>query len=187
MAKGTALVICDIQNDIINIFAEKESAGRMIAATRRLIEWARASGVPVIYSNIGFRDDYIDAPAHMRERLQQFNILRAASEGGQVVGELAPQDGDFVICRQRVSSFYNTNLEVILRSIGADTLLVTGCSTARVVESTVRDAHDRGFHPIVVSDACSASTPEFHENALQSMGDFFAKVMTTDEAIAELS
>lgn len=187
MAQKTALIICDVQKDIINIFAEKESAGRMIAGIKRLIEWARKSDVPIIYSNIGFRPDYLDALPYMRDSLKQYNVLRAGTEGGSVVDELAPQDGDILICRQRVSSFYNSNLDLILRSLGVDTLLVTGCSTARVVESTIRDAHDRNLHSIVVSDACSASTPELHENALKSIGDFFGKVMTVDEAIAELS
>lgn len=187
MKEGTALIVCDIQKDIMQMHGHDEEAHRMVATTRRLIEWARTNGVAVIYSCIGFRPDFVDALPAMRGQLSQYNVLVANTPGTQVIDELAPQDGDFIIVRNRVSSFYNTNLEVILQSVKAQNLVITGCSTARVVESTARDANDRGLRAIVVSDGCSASTPEFHANALKSLGDFFAKIMTGEEVIAALS
>jgi nicotinamidase-related amidase len=79
---------------------------------------------------------------------------------------------------------YQTDLELVLRSLGSQTLIYTGMSTARVVESTVREAHNRDFQNIVVSDATTATSAELHEAALRSMGDWFAQIKTAAEVKA---
>ncbi len=84
--------------------------------------------------------------------------------------------------KRRTGAFYMTDLELVLRGMGVTTLIVTGMSTARAVESTVREAHNRDYGCVVVSDACLADTPQLHEHALESMGDWFATIVTTAQA-----
>jgi len=88
-----------------------------------------------------------------------------------------------VIDKKKVCAFHGTDLELILRALGVQVLL----STDRVVESTVRDASDRGFRNVVVSDACASSTPQRHHAALDSIADFFGEVMTSDQAMQAFS
>jgi nicotinamidase-related amidase len=185
MSKNVALIICDIQKDIINHHAGEAAKG-MIANVARLIPWCREHGYPIIYSCIGFEPDYSDAPAAHRGHLAAWGGLDKTKPGIAVVDELAPRDGEYVFIRNRISSFYNTGLNTYLKEHGIDTVLITGCSTARVVDSTARSANDRDYRTIVVSDGCSADKEHFHINHLETLADFIAEVKSTDEVMAEL-
>lgn len=178
MVTGVALLVLDMQNDICEFHGRDEHLQHLIANIKSFSSWAREQQIPVIYSRVAYRPSYIDglprAPSFIKER----GLLDETKPGTAVVAELAPQKGDIDIVRRRVSAFYNTDLEVVLRGLKAHTLLLTGMSTARVVESTARDANDRDYRAVVVSDACGADTIEKHENALKSIADFFGDVMT---------
>ncbi len=114
---------------------------------------------------------------HIRER----NVLQEGSRGAEIIDELKPGPDDMVIIKHRASVFYATELEVLVRALGVKTLLLSGFSTARAVESAARDAHNRDIHCIVASDCCWARTPELHENSLKSIADWFGQVMTAEE------
>ena len=182
MATGVALLVLDMQNDICEFHGRNEHLQHLIANIKSFSDWARGSKIPVIYSRVAYRPSYIDglprAPAFIRER----HLLDETQRGSAVVDELAPQKGDIDIVRRRVSAFYNTDLEVVLRGLKVHTLLLTGMSTARVVESTARDANDRDYRAVVIADACAADTTEKHENALKSIADFFGEVITMEAA-----
>ena len=181
MAKGVALLVLDMQNDIVNFHGKDEHLTRLIANIKDLASWARAHDIPVIHSRVAFRAGYIDAPSHHVPLLRERGILDETLPGSWFIEELAPQQGDITLPpRRRVSAFYNTDLEVVLRRLQVHTLLFTGMSTARVVESTARDASDRDYRAVVVTDGCSADTREKHENALKSIADFFGELMTID-------
>ena len=182
MTTGVALLVLDMQNDICNFHGRNEDLDRLIKNIRSFSEWARTVNIPHIYSRVAYRPSYVDnmarAPAFVKER----RLLDETQPGSWFIDELTPQAHDIVVTRRRVSAFYNTDLEVILRGLKAHTLLFTGMSTARVVESTARDANDRDYRAVVISDACSADTKEKHENALKSIADFFGEVMTMEAA-----
>lgn len=186
MKSEVALLILDMQNDIVAFDERDNHLQRVIETIAEMAKWAREANIPVIYSRVAFRPNYADLSPFM-QIAQQHHLLDETSRGSAVIDELAPVDSDIVITKRRVGVFYNTDLEVILRNFGVRTLLFTGKSTSRVVESTVREARDRDFRTIVISDGCIAGTPEFHENALKSMADFFAEIMTAAEAKKELS
>jgi nicotinamidase-related amidase len=118
--------------------------------------------------------------------VKRYNILREGSPGVEFVDEVAPREGEYIITRQRTSQFYQTKLEQTLRSLGAHTVVITGCSTDHSVSSFARDASDRDFRVIVPSDGVSPSAPQFQEPALAMIADFFGEVASTEEVIAML-
>lgn len=180
MTPGVALLIADVQNDTL-FFAKKDaSLERQIRTIKDLADWARSSGIPVIYIRNAYRPSYVDSLPRM-PALAERRLFDETQPGSAVIDSLAPQEGDVVVIKRRVGTFYNTDFEIVLRGLKVHTLLFTGMSTARVIESTVREASDRDFRPVVISDACSADTPQKHENALKAIADFFGEVMTANE------
>jgi nicotinamidase-related amidase len=178
--QGLALLVIDMQNDMFVLNERGPQVERLIATVSQLLEWARSKTIPVIYTRVAFRASYVDglprAP-HIKAR----QLLCETSKGSEIIAELTPRADDFVVVKRRTSVFYGTDLDVLLRALGTRTLLFTGFSTARAIESTVRDAHNRDLECIVVSDGCWARTQELHDNALKSMADWFARVMTSTE------
>ena len=181
MATGVALLILDMQNDICNFHGRNEGLQRLIGSIRSFSDWARTAKIPHIYSRVAYRPSYVDGMPRV-PFVKERHLLDETQPGSWFIDELAPRDADIVVTRRRVSAFYNTDLEVVLKGLTINTLLFTGMSTARVVESTAREASDRDYRAVVISDACSADTQEKHENALKSIADFFGEVMTMEAA-----
>ena len=186
MTTGVALHVLDMQNDILGFQPDKAKVQEVVATIGHMASWARKAKIPVIYSRVAYRSTYIDTLPQL-PAIKEYRMLDETQSGSAVIDELAPQDGDIVIVKRRINAFYNTDLELVLRALKVNTLLYTGISTARVVESTARAASDRDFRNIVVSDACSADTPEKHQNALDSIADFFGEVTSAQEAIRTLA
>jgi biuret amidohydrolase len=178
----SALLVLDMQPDIAAF--HQGGIEPVVATIKDLIAWARTQSIPIIYSRVAFRPSYVDAFPGAAQMLKPRNMLREDLPGSGIIPELAPQADDIVITKRRVGVFYQTDFELILRSLGSQTLIYTGMSTARVVESTVREAHNRDFQNIVVSDATTATSDELHQAALRSMGDWFAKIKTAAEVKA---
>src|SRR6476469_1960467 len=188
----TALVAVHMQNDIVGpdgafapfFRAEIERVGTLATAAR-LIDAARAAGVPVVYTRVAWRPDYSDlhANAPLLNIVGQQNCLVDGTPGAAITDELAPQDTDRIVTHQRVGGFHNSELEEVLRSAGVDTVAFLGVATNASVEGTARAASDLGYRVLVVSDACSAATPEAHNAALESLG-LLAEITSTDELIA---
>ena len=173
-----ALLVIDVQNDILDLYGRGPWMQQVIGNIAVLIAAARADGVPVVYICVAFRHSFVDVMPG-KPMIQERDMLRETARGARVIDELQPQPLDNVVTKRRTGGFYMTDLELVLRKLGATTLLVTGMSTARAVESTVREAHNRDFDCVVISDACFADTVKLHENALESMGDWFASIATT--------
>ena len=140
-----------------------------------LIAEALERGIPIIY--IAFRGSFTDVMPE-KPMIVERNMLRELERGVDVIDDLRPQPLDAIVTKRRTGAFYMTDLELLLRRLGAEKLIVTGMSTARAVESTVREAHGRDIKCVVVSDGCLADSEKVHDNALQSMGDWFAEIAT---------
>lgn len=185
MAAATGLLVLDMQNDIMG-FQPKETLPGVIGVIGQLVHAAREAGVPVIYTRVAFRPTYLDALPQL-PALKQYRMLDETQPGSAIIDELAPQPSDVVVLKRRVSAFYNTDLDLVLRALGIGTLIYTGISTDRVVESTARAASDRDYRNIVVSDGCAAATPERHRAALDSIADFFGEVATSQAVLSRFS
>lgn len=190
--QGLVLLVLDMQNDIVKgAFSHEEqrdNIDKVIETIRGLTTWARTSGVPIVYSRVAFRPSYVDTltfPLYAVQYMKEGHLLEDGTPGADIIDELTPQPGDIVVVKRRVGVFYGTDLEVVLRGLGARTLLYTGTSTARVVESTVREAHSRDFTSVVISDGCFATKEELHRNALASIADWFGQVMPAQEAMQQ--
>lgn len=181
MTTGVALLVLDMQNDICNFHGRNADLERLISNIRSFSAWARTANIPHIYSRVAYRPSYIDGMPRM-PIVKERHILDETQPGSWFIDELAPKENDVVVTRRRVSAFYNTDLEIVLKGLKIHTLLFTGMSTARVVESTAREASDRDYRAVIISDACSADTVEKHENALKSIADFFGEVTTMEAA-----
>ncbi|MCY4583282.1 MAG: cysteine hydrolase [Chloroflexi bacterium] len=190
-ARETLAYIChDMQNDYLKEGGRTPEAGRDPAGPQlienhvRLLSAARSAGLPVFFTGHFLREDYLDAARHGRAR--SLGSLRDGTWGAEVIDELAPQPGEFLIRKGGgMSAFTGTALEKWLRRLRVSTLIVAGIATQAGVESTVRDARERDFDSIVVGDACNGRT-ENHQASLLNMGTF-AQVVSTEEAVAALA
>ena len=180
----SALLLIDMQRDFLEPGGFGESLGNDVSLLRDCIEpcravraAARAQGWLVIHTREGHRPDLSDAPpakinrGHPSVRIgapgPMGRILIRGEAGHDIIPELYPIAGEPVIDKPGKGSFYQTDLELILKNRNIDTLLVGGVTTEVCVHTSVREANDRGFRCVVLADCCGSYFPEFHRIALQ--------------------
>jgi nicotinamidase-related amidase len=203
----TALIIIDMQRDFLEPGGFGAALGndvsRLMAAVepcRAILAAARAAGLLVIHTREGHRPDLADAPpakvlrGPADKRIgacgPMGRILIRGEAGHEIIPALAPLPGEPVIDKPGKGAFYQTDLELMLRNRGIETLMVTGVTTEVCVHTTVREANDRGYRCLVLGDACASYFPEFHEVGLRmiaAQGGIFGWVSTTTEVLAALS
>lgn len=184
--RTSALLVMDFQAGIVNSFAaDKES---LLARTSDLIARARAAGMRVIYVVVGFRPGYPEASPRNR-------AFSAVRESGRFVGGaadtevhavVAPKSDDVVVTKHRTSAFSGTDLDMILRANGIDSLVLAGIATSGVVLSTVRHAADADYRLVVVSDCCADRDPEVHRVLVEKVFVRQATVTTAEGVISSL-
>ena len=190
---NTALLTIDLQNDFLHPEGAYGRAGQgadeilalpdRIAPLKSALTQAGGTYVSAQFTLVPGRDDEPLIAPHLRE-LRPFLTKGDFAPGGfghALVDTLAP--ADFTIEKVAYSAFYQTRLEYILRAMKIDTLIIGGIVTNGGVASTVRDAHLRDIHTILLSDGCAAFKDDVHEATLTSLGSI-TKVMTCAEATA---
>ncbi len=183
-----AVITLDFINDIANpkgkiaASAQRIADGKCVENANKISVWARKNSLPVIHVKVGFSPSYIECPIQspMFSTAKQHQALMLGSWGAEFVEELDVQEQDHVLVKHRVSAFYNTDLETVLRAQQCDSVILTGTATNMAVESTARDAHDRDYLVIIIKDACETANQEMQDASLNVMNRF-AKVITTDE------
>jgi nicotinamidase-related amidase len=203
----TALVIIDMQRDFLEPGGFGETLGndvsRLQAAVKPLqavLAAARDAGMLVIHTREGHRPDLSDAPPAKIERGAPSKrigdagpmgrILIRGEDGHDIVPELYPIEGEPVIDKPGKGAFYQTDLESMLRHCAIEYLLVAGVTTEVCVNTTVREANDRGYRCIVLGDCCASYFPDFHEmglNMIKAQGGIFGWVSDSTNALAALS
>ena len=180
------LLLMDFQHGIV----ESIDAPSVVEAADRAAKAARAAGIPVMFVRVAFRPGYPEAA----ESNASFSglVSRAGDAmtqdhpATQVHAALSPQGGEPVITKRRVSAFSGSDLDVLLRAAGADTLILAGIATSGVVLSTLRQAADLDYRLTVLEDACADRDPEVHRVLTEKVFPRQAVVTTTDEWIASL-
>jgi nicotinamidase-related amidase len=180
----TALIIIDMQRDFLEPGGFGETLGndvsllgRGVAPCRSVLEAARRAGLLVIHTREGHRPDLSDAPKAKLERGKPSmrigdpgpmgRILIRGEAGHDIIPELYPLTGEPVIDKPGKGAFYATDLETILRARGVTHLVLTGVTTEVCVQTTAREANDRGFDCLVLADCTGSYFPQFHRAALQ--------------------
>jgi nicotinamidase-related amidase len=188
----TAVIAIDFQHDIVGpdgafaaMFSAEVERTQVIPAAARLLDDARAAGIKIVHSRGTFRPGHTDLVANipLLANVKAYGCLIDGSTGATIVEALTPHDGDIVLKHHRVSCFHGTELDVVLRGAGIDTLVLTGVATNLAVESTARAGADLGYRIIVVSDACATTSEHAHDAALASLA-MFADVIPTANLLA---
>jgi nicotinamidase-related amidase len=203
----TALVIIDMQRDFLEHGGFGETLGndvtRLHAAVgpcRAVLDAARRKGILVVHTREGHLPDLSDAPPAKVERGEPSlrigapgpmgRILIRGEPGHDIIPDLYPVDGEVVIDKPGKGAFYATGLEPLLREHGIENLLVCGVTTEVCVNTTVREANDRGYRCIVISDCCASYFPEFHQMGLamiKAQGGIFGWVSASQPVLAALA
>ena len=190
----TALVAIDFQHDVVgaggafaDLFHAEVERTKLIPTATRLLSEARAAGVKIVYCRGAFQPGYPDLVPNIPvlSQVAQYGCLVDGAAGAAIIDEVTPHRDDVVLTRQRVSCFHGTELDVILRGAGIDTVVVAGVATNLAVESTARAGADLGYRTVVVSDACSTISETAHHASLASMA-MLAEIVTTDDLLATL-
>lgn len=157
ISKNSALLVMDFQTIILNNFLPQEIAGKVIRNTASLIAAARAAAVPVIYISVGFRKGYPEVSKNntIFSSIKENGMFKADNESTAIHPEVAPAENEAVIVKRRVGAFSFTELEMILRAQGIETLILTGVTTSGVVLSTVGQAFDLDYRLVVAGDCCA--------------------------------
>ena len=191
--KSTALILIDMINAVAkggneppyNVPPNRQA---VIDNFVRLVAHCRSVGTPIIYITTYRRPDNSDAPKTAADVGGGGGVpMLEGTPAVEVIDELAPQDGDYIVVKPRFSAYYGTNMEGILNSLGTETILVGGISTQRSVEGTARDAKNRDTQCVVVSDCCTAGEEDVHKMTIDHVLPLLVRVRNTDEVIAALS
>ena len=179
--KKSLFLVMDMINDLVSeTGASAASYGvqvrdrGVLGKTRKAIDAARKAGAPVGFVRVGFSPDYREAPpaSPIFSKARDNGLFQLGTLGTEVHPALGQRPGDFDIVKHRVSPFYATSLEPILRANGIERLILCGVSTNGVVHSGARDAHDRDYECIILEDCCAGVTKDEHDHAIACLGRY---------------
>src|ERR1700722_15849671 len=187
----TALLVCDVQNDLVDPKGKVGAGGlAKIVADRNVlpnlkgvIAKARGKGWPIVYVGLGYREDYQDvlSVAPRIAKARENKVAVRGHWGAALPPDIAPQAGDVVFYKQCVNPFFGTSLLEWLRSKGVVNLFIAGTATNLVVESAARYADDAGLAVSVVGDCCASPNPAWHEFAVTQILPVFGRVVASSD------
>jgi nicotinamidase-related amidase len=174
----TALLIIDMQRDFLEpggfgtlLGNDVRRLQRIVPTIRSLIDAFRARDLPVIHTMEGHKPDLSDCPPSKRKRGNREvgigdtgplgRVLILGEPGNQIIPELAPAAGELVIAKPGKGAFHATNLDAELRARGVQRLVITGVTTEVCVQTTMREANDRGYDCLLVEDGTESYFPAF--------------------------
>jgi nicotinamidase-related amidase len=171
----SALVLWDIQKMLVDAIFNRDE---FLINVRKLVAAAGQRDIPIFFTKITPLPEKFESPGRkfmMRKRLRGFS---PSSDAFDLV--LSPGRDDIVINKNTASIFIGTNFELMIRNAGISTLVFTGIATEMGIESSARDAGNRGFFPVIVADAVSSRDREAHSRSLQNVQTLMPLVSTNE-------
>jgi ureidoacrylate peracid hydrolase len=189
----TVLVLIDLQRDFLHPDGWYAKRGidlshmrLVIEPSLRLLAAARGAGVPVVWTRHGYKDGSDAGPFMQLRPFLRDGGLRQGTWGFDIQDDFDVRPEDWIVEKARLSAFFNTNLEVVLRGLQAETVLIGGVLTNQCVAATSKDAMFRDFKPIVVAECTGTTLPHLHEPALEMIRVGWGEVRSLDETMADL-
>ena len=187
---STALIIMDMQNAFVKTEGSLSKMGIPVARAsdpieniKKIKKSFKENDMPIIYIQMTLRKDLVDAGVLLKvfPPLKALGHCEINTWDYEIIEELTPESGDYIVQKFRFDSFYGTNLETLLRCLNIDTLVFSGIATNVCVESTVRAALTRDFSNIVVKDATASFTEEMENAAFINFEFGFAKLVNLED------
>jgi nicotinamidase-related amidase len=178
--QSTALLVMDMQAEMIHMLPDAKT---VIGQVAQAIEHVRDRKIPVIYVTIGFRPGMPEININNKgftAAKKRFASLDMA-DFTKIHPDLAPMPGEVVVLKRRVSAFTGSDLEVVLRSLGIQHIVLTGYSTSGVVLSTTREAADKDYRITILSDCCGDGDEEVHRVLTTKVFPRQADVLSIEE------
>lgn len=178
--QNTALLVMDMQSAMVGMVPGGKT---FTDSVTKAIANARSKNLPVIYVVVGFRQGMPEVSMNnkgfmaSKERFNKMNM----QEFMTLHPDVAPQAGELTVTKRRVSAFTGSDLEVVLRALGIQHIVLTGISTSGVVLSTTREAADKDYRITILSDACADPDPEVHNVLISKIFPRQADVITIEE------
>lgn len=185
-AGRTALVVIDLQRGLTAQPTAPNPIGEVIARTARLAQALRHAGGTVVLVRVTPSPDAKDALHPLTDEPAQWSRGSLPADWAEIVPELGPAPGDIVITKRQWGAFYGTELDLQLRRRGVDTILLTGVSTNVGVESTARDAFERGYQQVFVEDAMAARDADEHAHTVRTLFSRLGRVRSSAAVLAAL-
>ncbi|WP_428121373.1 cysteine hydrolase family protein [Candidatus Poriferisodalis sp.] len=192
-----ALVLMDLQNDVVHpegLFGKSGLADvvrerSVLENSHAVLERARQLRMLVVHVAHQYRAGHPEVGQGMAifDSIKTADAMTEGSWGAEPHEMVAPIENEIVVPKRRVSSFYQSDLDLVLRLAGIKTIVSAGVATNMVVEATVRDAADRGFANIVLEDCCASFDAEDNEFSLKNIIPKFGRVITTLEFLDEFT
>ena len=173
-----ALIIIDMLNDFVIGKLKNERAKHIIPNIKRLTQAARDANVPVIYCN----DAHLPADQELKKWGEH---AMKGTEGAEVILQLEPGKGDYVFEKRTYSGFFETELDLLLREMGVDTIILTGLDTNICVRHTAADGFFRGYKIVVPEDATEALSEKEYRQGLEYIKKVYDADITETDNIAE--
>ena len=183
-----ALLVIDVENDFVHAEGKVPACAQyvigheIIKKINYVINCAKRHAILVIFIKLAFTKNYLECSTNSPffSKLKELSALQIDAWGSDFHEKLHSKKADIMVLKKRISSFYDTSLEAILRANHIDTLLLTGVTTENEILSTARDAHDRDYNVIVIEDACAAKNVRKHRAALDLLEDM-STIITSAE------
>lgn len=157
---------------------------KVLDNSKRILEACRKKGIEVIHVKIEAKTRNGRDVGRLH-RLHNF-IIPFGSTWAEFFEEVKPKGGEIILTKTCSGAFVGTDLDRILRNLGTETLIIVGFYTEQCVETAARDAADIGYNTILVEDACTTLTEEFHINAIETLRDMYVRVETTEGIMKEI-
>jgi nicotinamidase-related amidase len=160
---STAILIMDYQNQAIE--SQAKASPEILVKAAGVLKAARDADLPIVYITMGFREGYPElSPRNKPLAFLKDNLrYQEGTQGADIHSDVAPTKRDIIVRKRRVGAFSHTELDMVLRSMGVEHLVMFGVATSGVILSTIRAAADLDYAVTILSDCCADADPEMHK------------------------